>query len=323
MADIVGVGSPVMDLVINVSKIPRGNGFTGANEIFHQGGGNCASAMAASARLGAKTGMLAKVGGDKTGDFVIKDLQFNGVDTSRILRGPPDTSSPYCLSVSEIDEGTRFFVGRRNAVMVARMEPSELDYEYLSRAKIVHIDSGSPVSIAAAKYAREKGIKVTIDAGGFSQDRVDAIPFVDVYIASDMFYNGMFRDNPDDMEGNCRKLHEMGPEVVWITRGEHGCCGLVDGKFYNVPAFKIEAKDTTGAGDVFHGAYAAAMLEGLSHPECARYASAVSAIKCMYVGGRTGIPNREILRRFLEDGTVMNEELDARLEYYRKNFIYL
>ena len=323
MADIVGVGSPVMDLVINVSRIPRGNGGVGANEIFHQGGGNCASAMAASARLGAKTGMLAKVGGDKTGDFVIKDLQYNGVDTSHILRGPPDTSSPYTLSVSEVEEGTRFFVGRRNAVTVTRLDVSELDYDYLAQAKIVHIDNGTPVPMAAAKFAREKGIKVTVDAGGFTQDRVDIIPFVDIYIASDMFYNGMFKENPEDFEGNIRKLHDMGPEVVWITRGELGCCGLVDGTFHNIPAFKIEAKDTTGAGDVFHGAYAAAMLEGLSHPECARYASAVSAIKCMYVGGRTGIPNREILRRFLEDGTVLTEELDERLNYYRKNFIYL
>jgi len=133
----------------------------------------------------------------------------------------------------------------------------------------------------------------------------------------------MFQGNEDDLEGNCRKLHEMGPSVVWITRGELGCCGLVDGKFYNVPTFEVPVIDTTGAGDVFHGAYIAAMLEGLSHPECARYANAVSAIKVMFVGGRTGIPNREILKRFLEDGTVLTEELEKRLEYYRRNFIFV
>jgi sulfofructose kinase len=146
---------------------------------------------------------------------------------------------------------------------------------------------------------------------------------VDLYIASEMFYEGMFKGNEGDLEGNCRKLHEMGPEVVWVTRGPLGCCGLVDGKFYNVPTFtETPVLDTTGAGDVFHGAYIAAMLEGLSHPECARYACAVSSIKCMFVGGRTGIPNRETLRRFLQDGTVLTEEIEQRLEYYRRNFFF-
>ena len=112
----------------------------------------------------------------------------------------------------------------------------------------------------------------------------------------------------------------MGPSAVWITRGSSGCCGLAGGKFYSLPAFNVPAIDTTGAGDVFHGAYIAAMLEGLSHPECAKYANAVSAIKCMFPGGRTGIPDRQTLKRFLEDGTVLTEEIEKRLDYYRNSW---
>jgi len=319
MVDVVGLGNPVMDLVVNLSQVPRGNSLVRANEIFHQGGGNCASAMAASARLGAKTGMLAKVGGDSTGDFVIKDLQYNGVDTSRILRGPPESSSPYCLSVSEVDLGTRFFIHRPKPVDI--IQSDELDYEYIAAAKVLHLDKGLPAQIAAAKFAREKGVIVSIDAGSYTEDRVEIIPHIDLYIASEMFYEEMFAGNEADLEGNCRKLHEMGPSVVWITRGHLGCCGLVDGTFYNVPAFETEVVDTTGAGDVFHGAYIAALLEGLPHPECARYANAVSSIKCRFVGGRTGIPNRETLKRFLEDGVVLTDEIEERLAYYRQNFL--
>jgi sugar/nucleoside kinase (ribokinase family) len=83
----------------------------------------------------------------------------------------------------------------------------------------------------------------------------------------------------------------------------------------------VEVKDTTGAGDVFHGAYLAAVLEGLPPDECARYASAVSAIKCMYVGGRTGLPDRRILEGFLTRGVVDTDALDQRLNYYRGNFM--
>jgi sugar/nucleoside kinase (ribokinase family) len=136
-----------------------------------------------------------------------------------------------------------------------------------------------------------------------------------------MFYAGMFQGQEDDLEGNCRKLHEMGPAVVWITRGSKGCVGLVEGKFYDVPTFDTPVKDTTGAGDVFHGAYIAAMLEGLPHQDCARYASAVSSLKCMYVGGRTGLPNRETLEQFLKEGIISTGESEKRLEHYRKSFL--
>jgi sulfofructose kinase len=203
------------------------------------------------------------------------------------------------------------------------MEVEDLDYDYIAGAKILHLDGGSPVPMAAAKFAREKGIKVTIDAGGYSEDRIAIMPYIDVFIASEIFYNKFFADNIEDLEGNCRKLHDMGPEVIWVTRGRRGCIGLVDGKFYDMPPFDVKVVDTTGAGDVFHGGYVAAMLEGLPHPECARYAQAVSAFKIMYVGGRTGIPNRETLGRFLEDGTILTDEIEKRLEYYRRNFIFL
>jgi sugar/nucleoside kinase (ribokinase family) len=134
-----------------------------------------------------------------------------------------------------------------------------------------------------------------------------------------MFYEGMFKKD-GAYQQNCEKLHALGSTVVWVTRGAAGCVGLVDGKFLNVPTFDTPVKDTTGAGDVFHGAYIAAMLEGLPHGECARYANAVSSIKCMFVGGRTGIPNRETLARFLKDGTVDTAEIEDRLAYYRRSF---
>jgi sugar/nucleoside kinase (ribokinase family) len=308
-----------MDLLVNVPRLPSGNSIVSADETFHQGGGNATSAMAASARLGAKTGMLAKVGGDATGDFVIKDLAYNGVDTSHILRGAPDTSSPYCIAVSEVEPGTRMFI--INYGKPANLEPEELDYDYIASAKVLHLEAGTPVSMAAARFAREKGLTVSIDAGAFTQDRVDIIPYIDIFIGSEMFYEGMFPENSEDLEGNCRRLHEMGPRVVWITRGPKGCVGLAEGKFYDVPTFDVPVKDTTGAGDVFHGAYIAALLEGLSHPECARYAGAVSSLKCMYVGGRTAIPNRKTLEKFLKDGVIDTTECEERLAYYRGSFL--
>jgi sugar/nucleoside kinase (ribokinase family) len=321
MVDVVGLGQPVMDQLVNIPRFPSGNSGTRAEEIFHQGGGNVATAMAAAARLGAKAGMLAKIGGDAIGDFIIKDFNYNGVDTSHILRGGPQSRSSFVIAVSEVDFGTRSFIGRHVGDGVGRLLPEELDYDYIASAKILHLETGSPASIAAARFARERGIKVCIDAGYYSEDRVGIIPHIDIFIASEMFYNVMFKGREADIQKNCEEIHKAGPSVVWVTCGPKGCAGLVDGQFYEVPTFDVPVKDTTGAGDVFHGAYIAAMLEGLSHPECARYANAVSSIKCMFVGGRTGIPNRETLGRFLEDGTILTGEIEDRLEYYRRSFL--
>jgi sugar/nucleoside kinase (ribokinase family) len=320
MIDVVGLGTPFMDQLVNVPHVPSGNSGVQADEVFHQGGGNVATALVAAARLGARAGMLARVGGDAIGDFILKDFIYNGVDTTHILRGDPESTSPYSIAISEVELGSRMFIVKRGTVKP--LEPDDVDYDYIASAKILHLEHGSSASMAAARFAKDKGITVTIDAGGYTEDRKAVIPYIDVFIGSELFYNGMFKGQEEDLESNCRRLHDMGPQVVWITRGAKGCVGLVGGKFYDIPVFlDVPVKDTTGAGDVYHGAYIAAMLEGLPHPECARYASAVSSIKCMFVGGRTGIPNRQTLERFLKDGTVLSEEIEERLAYYRRNFL--
>ncbi|MDR0400037.1 MAG: carbohydrate kinase family protein [Treponema sp.] len=329
MVDVVGIGTSFMDQLVNVPRVPQGNSGVRADEVFHQGGGNVATAIVAAARLGARAGMIGRVGGDSTGDFLIRDFTYNGVDASNIIRGEAGTSSPYSIAISERELGTRMFIVKRGTTPPLR--PEDVDLDYIAGAKILHLETGDPASLAAAEFARKKGITVTVDAGGFTEERVKLIPYVDVLIASDMFYNGMFKKdkNAPKKEGealdaeyreNIEKLRAMGPKVVWVTRGAAGCVGLVEGEHIQVPTFDVPVKDTTGAGDVFHGAYIAAMLEGLPHRECARYANAVSSIKCMFVGGRTGIPNRETLGRFLKDGTVDTAEIEERLAYYRRSF---
>ncbi|MDR2748022.1 MAG: carbohydrate kinase family protein [Treponema sp.] len=325
MADLVGIGTSFMDQLVNVPRVPQGNGGVRADEVFYQGGGNVATAVAAAARLGAGAGIIGRVGGDSTGDFLVRDFIYNGVDTSRILRGEKGSSSPYSIAISERDLGTRMFIVRRGTA--APLRPEDIDLDYIAAARVLHLETGDSASMAAAEFARKRGITVTLDAGAYTEDRVNLIPLVDILIASDMFYQGMFGEPGKKGEtpeagyrGNIEKLRAMGPRVVWVTRGAEGCVGTVEGEYLEVPTFDTPVTDTTGAGDVFHGAYIAAMLEGLPHGECARYANAVSSIKCMFVGGRTGIPNRETLARFLKDGVVDTGEIEERLAYYRRSF---
>ena len=314
--DVVGIGTPYYDMVINVSKMPGLDGAAGANEAFYQGGGKVATAMAAAARLGRSAGMMAKVGENHRGQFIINDFRYNGVDTSAIIVDAPGTSSPFCLSLSEEEHKTRIFIGKEGTA--GELLPEEIDYEYLGKAKYLHLENGRPASAAAALFAREHGIVTVMDADNYQEGIVKLLPCLDVFIASEFFYRDMFGNLP--YEEGCRKLLEAGPSTAIVTLGSRGSVGMTaqDG-FFRTESFQVPVRDTTGAGDVFHGAYIVGLLEGMDAPECARFASAGSAIKCTCFGGRTGIPNRETVQRFLETGEIDRTEAQRRLAYYRNN----
>lgn len=314
--DVVGIGTPYYDMVINVSKMPGLDGAAGANEAFYQGGGKVATAMAAAARLGRSAGMIAKVGENHRGQFIINDFRYNGVDTSAIIVDAPGTSSPFCLSLSEEEHKTRIFIGKEGTA--GELLPEEIDYDYLGSAKYLHLENGRPASAAAALFAREHGIITVMDADNYQEGIVKLLPCLDVFIASEFFYRDMFGDLP--YEEGCQKLLEAGPSTAIVTLGSRGSVGMTaqDG-FFRTESFQVPVKDTTGAGDVFHGAYIVGLLEGMNAPECARFASAVSAIKCTCFGGRTGIPNRETVQRFLETGEIDQTQAQQRLAYYRNN----
>ena len=314
--DVVGIGTPYYDMVINVSKMPGLDGAAGANEAFYQGGGKVATAMAAAARLGRSAGMMAKVGENHRGQFIINDFRYNGVDTSAIIVDAPGTSSPFCLSLSEEEHKTRIFIGKEGTA--GELLPEEIDYEYLGKAKYLHLENGRPASAAAALFAREHGIVTVMDADNYQEGIVKLLPCLDVFIASEFFYRDMFGDLL--YEEGCRKLLEAGPSTAIVTLGSRGSVGMTaqDG-FFRTESFHVPVRDTTGAGDVFHGAYIVGLLEGMDAPESARFASAVSAIKCTCFGGRTGIPNRDTVQRFLETGEIDRTEAQRRLAYYRNN----
>ena len=316
--DIVGIGTPVMDMIVNLPFLPTEDGAVRANEMIHQGGGKIATGMVACARLGAKAGVLAKLGGNNIGDFIISDFQYNKVDTSHILRGAPDTSSHFVISLSEAKNSTRIFIGRSQPKYIEPMTVDEIDFDYIASAKYLLIENGNETSIAAAKFAKEKGLTVAIDADYFVESMEDILPWVDVFIGSEYYYQKRFENM--SLRESCEAVRAIGPPVVWFTLGARGCVGLLDGEYHELPSYKVDVMDTTGAGDVFHGAYLVAMMDGMSHRECAQFSSAVSAIKCTYPGGRTGIPSREITDRFMKDGIIDKKELDERLEYYRTSF---
>ena len=137
---------------------------------------------------------------------------------------------------------------------------------------------------------------------------------MDYFVASEFVYNMSFSDR--DYERHMEDILEKGPSDVVFTFGSKGCRGLNKEGYFELPAFRVPVVDTVGAGDTFHGAFFYGLTHGYSLKETARFASAVSAIKCTCIGGRAGIPTPDITKKFLETGVIDSAPLMERVEAY-------
>jgi len=137
-----------------------------------------------------------------------------------------------------------------------------------------------------------------MDAGTMREGSQELISMVDVLIASERFAEPLVGDTAPP-EKALEVLHDLGPKEIIITLGSKGSIGLSGKKINFQKAFPINVVDTTGAGDVYHGAYIYGLLQGWDMQKCMRFACAASAIKCRHIGARKGIPHLKEIKEFL------------------------
>lgn len=313
MIEVVGIGNPVMDFLVHTNRIPTTNGVSVLEEYSWQGGGKVASALVALGRLGVETGIIGIVGSDAFGRFCIEDFKRHCVDTSR-LKVDPQGKTDFCISISEKETQGRSFIGRGTALR--EMNMGDLDLDYITQGKVLHLAHMNPLIRQVALWAKGKGIKVVFDADHYQAEIEKNYDVIDVFIASEFYYRTVFSD--DNYEMNCKSIQRKGPETVIFTFGEHGSLGVYGDRFFMVPAFSVNVVDTTGAGDVYHGAFIYGLLQGWDIEYTARFSNAVSAIKCTRIGGRAGIPDLSTVEKFLNDGIIDYTDIDRRVNFYRE-----
>ena len=253
------------------------------------------------------------MGDDSYGKFIDEDFIHHGLDTSYLKKREGKTTN-FDIVLSNRETMGRcilYYPGTAE-----QLQAEELPLEYLTNTKYLFISMLNPVVDLAVDIARKAGAKIFIDADSDSEELRQMIPKIDVFVASEFVYNAMF-DGGDRRE-NCKKVMELGPEIVVFTFGEKGCIGMTKGGYFEVPAYKMDVVDTVGAGDVYHGAFLAGLLKGYSAEYTAKLASAVSAIKCTRIGGRAGIPDLETAQHFMETGVIDYTDIDARVEFYKR-----
>lgn len=310
---IAGYDMPCVDLAVNVDVFPKPNGGTGVRDLSWQGGGKVATGMVAAARLGAKCAMLGAVGDDDYGKFVLRDFERHGIDISGMQVRKGETTS-LSIVLSDRETNGRSIVYRSGSAQAPAA--GTLDESIITDCEWFFISRGSEVCLDAARKAKAAGAKVIIDADSYDSNVMENLDLIDAFIASEFVYDVLFKDK--NYEENCRKVYEMGPPVVVFTLGPKGCVGYSKDGFFQLDSHKIQVADTVGAGDVYHGAYAVGMVEGMTAQEAAVLATAVACIKCTRIGGRAGIPDRATVEKFMATGEIDYTEIDQRTAFYGK-----
>jgi sulfofructose kinase len=297
--DVVGVGLNATDTLILLPHFPAYAGKVPFEEDVLSPGGQVASAMVACARLGLRVKYIGTVGDDERGRVQMESLRRENVnlDDVAVRRNCPNQSA-YILVDSST--GERTVLWRRPEGL--RIRPAHIRPEMITCARLLHIDGhDTPAVERAARLAKEAGIPVTVDVDTIYAGFEKVMPLVDYLIASSEFPTNWTREaDPLRALQSIQNRHHM--RVAAMTLGAHGALALVEGHFIYSPGFVVDCVDTTGAGDVFHGAFCYAVLEGMPMPEALDFSNAMAALNCTALGARGGIRGLDEVKALLKRG---------------------
>ena len=290
MKKVVGLGACVLDTLINCDKYPKEDTKQKADSVFLSGGGPVGNALIVISKLGIKAEVIGGFGSDNAGAYLLQDFEKYGVATANATVLSDKTSFTSYIVLAE-DKASRTCVFDRGTVPD---NPENVVLSALDNADVLHLDGNYlRCAIAAAKYAKTKGVKVSLDAGGLYNGIEQLLPYVDILIPSAEFALGITnaKDIPTAMQGLQEKYS---PEILVVTDGSNGGYYWQDNQANHYDSVKVKAVDTNGAGDTFHGAFVAAYCYGKSLKDSCNFASKVAAYKCTHKGARTYPLSKEI-----------------------------
>ncbi len=298
---IICLGNTTLDKIWPVRDLPSGSGKYRATDYLEVGGGMAANAAVAAARLGAECAYWGRAGDDAAGTTMRDEMAGHGVDVSHFRLFAGARSSISAVIVSQ--DGERMIVNYRGAGIPDDI--AWLPLELVAGAAAVHADIRW-VEAAAAFFAaaRRAGIPTVLDGETATVEAFAAVlPWTDHAIFSEAglraFAGADSLLNESGRRAALAAAREHGCRVTAVTRGGKGTLWLDEHGYHESPAYRVDVVDTTGAGDVFHGAYAVAMGDGMAVALAMRFASAVAALKCTRRGGRAGIPDLAEVEAFL------------------------
>lgn len=294
--DVVGFGVNAMDITAAVDGFPEPDTKAQMQDFTIEGGGITATAMVACARLGLKTRYIGKFGTDFWSRLGMRSLRREGIDTGAVLRVPGEGHISIVIADRRMHQRTLF---RRRPASYDIL-PDEVSRAAITAGRLLHVDGVDAAAAAQAMgWAREAGMIVTMDGDRIVPGVEAACRQADLLVCGPRFLTGL--TGLTDLRAGLAALAGFGVARVAVTLGERGSLGLAGGRFCEAPAFAVEAVDTNGAGDVFHGACTVGELRGWPLVDTLTFAAAVAAMKCRKSGGRAGAPTLAETQQFLHE----------------------
>ena len=314
--DVVALGELLIDFT------ESGKSSDGMRLFEQNPGGAPANMLTAVSRFGWKTALIAKVGDDMHGRFLIETLEKEGIATDAVIRDPKQFTTLAFVGLDSNGERTFSFARKPGADTMLRDD--ELDMELLTNCKVFHFGSLS-LTDEPARSATQKAVRTAKDSGAvISYDPnyraslwpdVDtavemmksAVPFADVLKVSDE--ESFLLTGCKDPEEAAEKLLAMGPKLVAVTLGSEGAFLVGNGIKEKIPAFSVQSIDTTGAGDSFWGGFIGSFLtlgkkvEEMTREDlqkCAITGNAFAALCVQKRGGIPSIPTKKEVEEFLQ-----------------------
>jgi sugar/nucleoside kinase (ribokinase family) len=291
--EVLGIGECSLDEVARVDAAPPPGGKARMRERRRLAGGQIATAVLGCARLGHRAALLTSVGDDAAGELALAPLREAGVDLARVRRVPGAATRSAWIWV-DAQSGERTVLWQRDERLA--LEPQALDRIDVARARLLLVDATDlALSLHAAELARSEGRPCVVDADA-AQPGLERLlarashPVIPVSLARAL-YGGP--------EAALAALAAAGAALPVVTCGRGGALAWIDGGTRRIPAFAVEARDTTGAGDAFHAGVAHGLLVGAAGLALVRVASAVAACACRADGAQAGLPTRAELAAFL------------------------
>ena len=281
-----------MDTIALVEKYPSEDERVLAEVIIRAGGGPAAVAAVALSRLGVKSAIVGTIGDDADGQEILRIFAQEGVDTSGISLGATATAGSVIVASKENNARA---ISTRQPVVQAPINQAAKNL--IADAKWVHVDQVGIKRLDELGVTRGKGPQISFDAG-YGVENFDPI-VVDLFVPTDrqmaLRYPGV--DLAVALENDSLKA---GNTVV-ATQGSAGSAAFSpETGLVTAPGFKVDVTSTLGAGDVFHGALLAQVIQGYSLQDSIRRANAVAALSCRGLDGQSKIPTTTELDAYLE-----------------------
>jgi len=292
MTHVYCLGIAVLDVVYGCPDIPNAATKYKADSIETVTGGGATNAAIAIAKLGGSATLAARLGDDPQGAAIRSDLAQNGVNIEQLQLTKGAQSSSSSIIVDQL--GERQIINFRGANLTEKTDWLSLP----GSTKSVLADTRWPDGMAhALELAKEAGIPGIVDV----DTPLDACDLSD---ASHLAFARRALSEltgTDTLEDGLRRAADQLCAWVCVTDGSEGCYYFENNTLHHIPALKVDVKDTLGAGDVWHGAFALKLAEGASEPEACQFANTAAALKCTQKGVAKGMPDRATVDRMMKE----------------------